>query len=89
MKFRSRPLDDEFLRIRLLLAAIWLSFAVLGARLWMIQVARGQQFAQRQEQQSIRRVRLPGARGEWCAISRRRPTPARETRGWRALVSTR
>ena len=63
MKFRSRPLDDEFLRIRLLLAAIWVALAVLGGRLWMIQVARGALFAERQEQQSIRRVRIPGARG--------------------------
>jgi penicillin-binding protein 2 len=63
VRFRSRPMDDEFLRIRLLLALIWLALGVLGARLWMIQVARGAQFAERQEQQSIRRVRLPGARG--------------------------
>ena len=63
MRFRSAPLDDEFLRIRLLLVLIWLALGVLGARLWMIQVARGAHFAERQEQQSIRRVRLPGARG--------------------------
>ncbi len=63
MKFGSRAFDDEFLRIRFLLVLIWLALGVLGTRLWMIQVARGHQFAERQEQQSIRRVRLPGARG--------------------------
>jgi penicillin-binding protein 2 len=63
MRFRSRPFDDEFLRIRLLLVLMWLALGLLGVRLWMIQVFRGHHFAQRQEQQSIRRVRLPGARG--------------------------
>jgi len=60
---RNRPFDDEFLRVRVVLAVMMLFFLVLGGRLWHVQVTRGPSFEQDQLKQSLRRVRLPGVRG--------------------------
>lgn len=60
---RSTPWDDEFLRVRLLLALMLLAFVFLAGWLWRIQVKHGPSFEQDQIKQSMRRVRLPGIRG--------------------------
>ncbi|MCO5045200.1 MAG: penicillin-binding protein 2 [Kiritimatiellae bacterium] len=60
---RGNPWDDEFLRIRLLLGVMLLMLISLGGWLWHIQVTRGPSFAEDQNKQSMRRVRLPGVRG--------------------------
>jgi penicillin-binding protein 2 len=61
--FRNRPLDDEFLRIRIVLVCMLLALTVLGSRLWYLQVAHGHRFEKDQTRQSVRRVRIPGVRG--------------------------
>lgn len=60
---RSRPLDDEILRLWLVFAAMLLFLGFLGAWLWRIQVTRADEFRSRQVTQSIRRVPVPGTRG--------------------------
>ena len=59
----SHVLDDEFLRVRLLMAGLLVALLFLGGWLWHIQVHRGASFEQDQLKQSVRRVRLPGVRG--------------------------
>ncbi len=56
--------DEEHLRIRLLLGLMLASFGLLLATLWHMQVAHGSQFQRDLMRQSIRRVRLPGLRGQ-------------------------
>ncbi len=59
----SHVLDDEFLRVRLLMAGLLVALLFLGGWLWHIQVHRGASFERDQLKQSVRRIRLPGARG--------------------------
>lgn len=59
----GNPLQDEFLRIRVVLATMWLVLAFLGVWLWRIQVQRGETYEKDQIRQSMRRVRIPGVRG--------------------------
>ena len=51
-------------RIYLLMGGMVLAFMVLGFSLWRLQVAKVTQFENRQQIQSLRRVRLPGIRGK-------------------------
>ena len=62
-KFGNNPLDDEVLRIRVVLAGMLLVLGFLAASLWRIQVSRGAQYESNQMKQSVRSVRLPGIRG--------------------------
>ncbi len=62
---RLRQADRFFtLRIYLLAGAMIIAFLVLGVFLWRLQVAKVLQFENRQQIQSLRRVRLPGIRGK-------------------------
>jgi len=63
MGFRSKPLDDEFLRVRIVFLLMLLVLGLLGAGMWRIQVSHGQRYENKQAMQSIRRVRTPGVRG--------------------------
>jgi penicillin-binding protein 2 len=51
-------------RIYFLTGGMIFAFLVLAASLWRLQVARVSQFENRQQIQSLRRVRLPGIRGK-------------------------
>ncbi len=51
-------------RIYLLTGGMLLAFLVLAVSLWRLQVAHVSQFENRQQIQSLRRVRLPGMRGK-------------------------
>jgi len=62
MSTRER-LQTVRIRILVLLSAMLLALALLAGQLWRIQVLRSQEFAQRLDRQSIRRVRMPGIRG--------------------------
>ena len=62
---RLRQTDRFFTpRIYLLAGAMIIAFLVLGIFLWRLQVAKVLQFENRQQIQSLRRVRLPGIRGK-------------------------
>jgi penicillin-binding protein 2 len=62
---RLRQTDRFFTpRIYLLAGAMIIAFLVLGLFLWRLQVAKVLQFENRQQIQSLRRVRLPGIRGK-------------------------
>ena len=63
MNLRSNPLDDEFLRVRLLMLAMLAALVLLGGWLWHIQVQSGASYERDQRKQSVRRVRIPGERG--------------------------
>lgn len=63
MAVRNNPLDDEFLRVRVVLVAMLAAFVLLAGWLWHIQVQRGHSYEKDQIKQSIRRVRIPGVRG--------------------------
>jgi penicillin-binding protein 2 len=56
-------LDLELTRARVLLLGMVTALILLGAALWRVQVLHTDRYASRLEQQSMRRVRLPGARG--------------------------
>ena len=56
-------LDEEHLRIRLMLVLMLLAFGVLIAALWRMQVSHGKAYQRDLTRQSVRRVRLPGMRG--------------------------
>lgn len=56
-------LDDDLLRLRLMLVVFLLGQLLLGAFLWRIQVANSDRYEVDLAKQSIRRVRLPGFRG--------------------------
>ncbi len=60
---RSNPLADAQFRVHMVLAMMLLALLVLGGWFWNIQVRRGPRYADDQERQSVRRVRLPGVRG--------------------------
>lgn len=78
---RIRRTRDHFsaLRIYVLMALMLCAFLVLSGSLWSLQVSRISQFKDRQQMQSLRRVRLPGIRGkiydrnEFC-LADNRPT---------------
>ena len=53
----------EWKRLRQLRAGMLGTLAALLAALWMLQVGRGDRYESNIERQSLRRVRLPGARG--------------------------
>ncbi len=61
---RIRRTDLYIPRIYLLTGGMLLAFLVLGISLWRLQVAKVSQFENRQQIQSLRRVRLPGIRGK-------------------------
>ncbi len=66
MKARNAPttvLDDDLLRLRLMLLLFLLGLGLLAAFLWRIQIANSGQYEVDLAKQSIRRVRLPGVRG--------------------------
>lgn len=54
----------ELLRIRILLLVMLAMLGLLAAALWRVQVAQGHEFEGDLKKQSVRRVRLPGQRGE-------------------------
>lgn len=56
-------LNDEKLRLYVLLGVILLTFTALGFGIWDIQVVRSSQFSHKELNQSMRRVRLPASRG--------------------------
>lgn len=56
-------LDDDLLRLRLMLVGFLLAQLLLAAFLWRIQVSESDKYAVDLAKQSIRRVRLPGSRG--------------------------
>ena len=57
------PSDVGSTRVRIVLAVMLLAVGYLGAKLWGIQVARGEEYRDRVYRQTIRRVRTPGFRG--------------------------
>ena len=63
MSMHDNPLDDEFLRIRVVLVVMLFALFMLGAFLWRIQVARSHRYEKDLTKQSVRRVRVPGTRG--------------------------
>lgn len=63
MAFRD-IFDEEHLRVRILLAVMLAAFGVLLAALWRIQVSHGKNYQRDLIKQSVRRVRIPGMRGQ-------------------------
>lgn len=63
MSLRGSPLDDDFLRVKLVLVGMLAALFFLGGWLWHIQVHRGADYQKDQLKQSVRRVRIPGVRG--------------------------
>lgn len=59
---RTERLDN--LRLYVVLIGMVTAFVVLAGSLWRLQVAHVSQFESRQNNQSLRRVRLPGIRGK-------------------------
>jgi penicillin-binding protein 2 len=59
----STVLDDDLLRLRLLLVVFLSALVFLSAFLWRVQVANSDRYEVDLTKQSIRRVRLPGVRG--------------------------
>lgn len=55
--------NTEPTRLVLLLFAMLAAFLVLGMFLWRVQVLKTTQYTHRLDRQSMRRIRLPGARG--------------------------
>ena len=62
MRIRRTSLHTT--RIYLLTGGMLVAFLVIGISLWRLQVAKVSQFENRQQVQSLRRVRLPGIRGK-------------------------
>jgi penicillin-binding protein 2 len=63
--------DWEIWRLRLLLLVMLTALGVLVYSLWVLQVKQGSRYRSDQQQQSVRRVRLPGTRGEIYDRNRR------------------
>ena len=59
----SSPLENETLRLRAIMALIAMALVFLALWLLRVQVFKGSEQEQRATKQSVRRVRLPGARG--------------------------
>ncbi|MFH1969316.1 MAG: penicillin-binding protein 2 [Verrucomicrobiota bacterium] len=55
---------NEYTRLRRLKILILSALGILILALWHIQVGRGEHYANNLEQQSVRRVRIPGVRGK-------------------------
>jgi len=60
---QNNPLDDAVFRLRMILLIMLLCFGGLLAAMWKIQVSGGERYQEDLIRQSVRRVRLPGARG--------------------------
>lgn len=56
-------LDTELMRVRVILLAMVAALVFLGASLWRVQVVHTSRYRSSLDRQSMRRVRLPGARG--------------------------
>lgn len=59
----STVLDDDLLRLRLLLAVFLAAIVFLGIYLWRIQVSSEGRYEGDLAKQSVRRIRIPGVRG--------------------------
>lgn len=57
------PTDQGSTRVRVVLVAMLMAVGYLGVKLWLLQVAHGEEYRERVYQQTIRRVRMPGFRG--------------------------
>jgi penicillin-binding protein 2 len=55
--------EREMLRLRLIGLGMLALLALLALLLWRLQVSRGERYEDRLEQQSIRRIQIPGPRG--------------------------
>ncbi len=62
--FGRNDLDGELVRARLLLVGMLLAFGGLAASLYYVQVAQRDKYQGDLEQQSVRRIRVPGMRGQ-------------------------
>ena len=60
----SAPFREQNPRLQAIGAAIGIGLFVLLLALWRVQVMRGDHYDNRQEAQSLRRIRIPSARGE-------------------------
>lgn len=60
----STVLDDDLLRLRLLLVVFLAALTFLGGYIWRIQMAQSDRYEVDLAKQSIRRIRLPGVRGD-------------------------
>jgi penicillin-binding protein 2 len=56
--------NDEVFRLRVLLAGMLAALGVLGVVLWRMQVTNAQLYQHSLSEQSVRRLRLPGQRGQ-------------------------
>lgn len=63
------PIENEIIRIRILLLVMIAAFGFLALMLWRIQVAHGYQYERDEIRQSLRRVRIPGMRGRIYDVS--------------------
>ncbi|MCX6998240.1 MAG: penicillin-binding protein 2 [Kiritimatiellaeota bacterium] len=59
--------NDELVRLRLLLIVMLSALGLLAANLWRMQLSQGALYRHSLQEQSIRRVRTPGARGRILA----------------------
>jgi penicillin-binding protein 2 len=65
MSRRPRSLwEREVVRTRLLILYMLVAFGFLAGALWHVQIARGSKYQGDLNEQSIRRVRIPGMRGQ-------------------------
>lgn len=64
MMIGTQQPDRDLWRIRLMLAGMLLVLALLALALWRVQVGRGDSYLGALDRQSVRRVRLPGMRGQ-------------------------
>ncbi len=62
-RLRNDPVQSERFRVRVVALSCVAGLALLGGRFWHLQVTRTLVYQERFEQQSMRRVRIPGARG--------------------------
>jgi len=60
----SAPLRENNPRLRAVGAIVAGGFLILLIALWSVQVMHGKHYDSRQEAQSLRRIRIPAARGE-------------------------
>lgn len=56
--------NDEVFRLRALLAGMFAALGLLGAVMWRMQVTNGALYQHSLSEQSVRRLRLPGQRGQ-------------------------
>ena len=60
----SAPFRENNPRLRAMGMIVGLGLLILLAALWRVQVMRGEHYDNKQEAQSLRRIRIPAARGE-------------------------